>query len=61
MALCQVALVVTSKFNELFQKTTFSKRKVLAGIVMMTGRDTTPHVISLSTGTIISTTYVGHG
>jgi hypothetical protein len=54
MALCQVALVVTSKFNELFQKTTFSKRKVLAGIVMVDGRDTTPHVISLSTGTIQS-------
>ena len=41
---------MADKFDELFSKTTYSKRKVLAGIVMMTGREALPRVISISTG-----------
>jgi hypothetical protein len=49
----QVARSVTEKFDELFRKTTFAKRKVLAGIVMMTPRDAAPRVLCVSTGKLI--------
>ena len=57
----QVALQVTSKFNEFFQKTTYSKHKVLAGVVMMNLGDLAPRVLCLSTGTVPYLPSTGRG